>query len=112
AVGAEAGDGDEAVAGTHRAAIEDQARDLQRLRDAGDVGKEFAQGHAAAHWRPPGAGAAATPAAVRGALRARAASCWLACCASQVSMSSGGTSIRRSAPSMTLLNTGADTKPP
>ena len=35
-----------------------------------------------------------------------------ACAASQVSMSSGATSIRRSAPSMTFLNTGADTSPP
>ena len=35
--------------------------------------------------------------------------CWAA---SHDSMSSGGTSIRRRAPSITLWNTGADTRPP
>src|SRR5690606_36170137 len=102
----------EAVAGAHLAAVEHQARHLERGRHALDVGQQLAQAHAGAHWRTPAPASGGRDAVARGAAPARSFSCCLACSASQVSMSSGGTSISRSAPSITFWNTGPATAPP
>src|SRR5690606_26627828 len=101
AMGAEAADRHERVALTDRAAVLHQAGHDQPGGNAGNVGEQLRERHLPAHCAPPVAGIAAPPAA-----RARLASS-AACAASQVSMSSGGTSISRSAPSMTRANSGA-----
>ncbi len=123
-VGAETGDGDERVARLHFAAVHHQPGngDVARQRD---VGQEARERHGAIHRRTP----AAVPAwiiaggIVRSSSKASssaAGSCGSPCltlglaplrrAASQVSMSSGGTSISRNESSITLRNTGADTK--
>src|SRR5207342_2766514 len=56
-VRAEAGDGDERMAGPDLTAVHHQAGDAQIAGDAGDVGEQFAQEHGAAHCVPPFTGA-------------------------------------------------------
>src|SRR5690606_4072439 len=96
---------------THVAAVEHQARHLQRRRYTDHVRQQLRQWHRAAHGVAPRCAAATVDATVAGAAArfalARLASS-AACAASQVSMSSGGTSIRRSAPSITRANNGAE----
>src|SRR3546814_10702313 len=91
-------DRDEGIARRDRAAVEHQAGDRQLRWHGGHVGKQPRQRHRAAHgWPPAGAGFPIP--------------CFfntLACAASQVSMSSGGTSISRSEPSMTLWNSSEE----
>src|SRR5690606_37920091 len=119
AMGAEAGDGDEGVAGAQLAAVHHQPGNGEVARQR-DVGQQARQRHRAAHGMPPAIGGGRGESITSGssiAFGSGGTSAWrlaspLAWAASQVSMSSGGTSISRSAPSMIRWNTGADTQPP
>src|SRR5690606_42065884 len=108
----------EGSARTQVAAARDQARALQRGGHADHVGQQLGQRHGAAHGVAPLRLAGRTG-ATTGAAEAVAVPVALArlassadCAASQVWMSSGGTSISRRAPSITRANSGAEIQPP
>src|SRR5690606_41135945 len=109
--GTETGDSDEGITGPDLPSVYHQAGDFPGGIDAGHVRQQARQRDggrvAACHGCAP---LSAAPSGSTGA--ASSGPRFLACAAIQVSMSSGGTSISRSAPSITDLNTGAAVAPP
>ena len=91
-------DGNEDVTLPDQAAVLFQSVHRYVTGDHGKTVKQCGQGHGRAHGVT--------------ALAAAAGAFVLLLAASQLCKSSGGTSSKRSAPSMTLRNTGAETVPP
>ena len=109
-VRAEAGDRHEGIARAHRATVLHEPGHHDIGRHAIDVRQQFRQRHRARHGATSRRSATSTDGAT--CATPGVSACAFACAASQVSMSSGGTSISRNVPAMTSLNTGAATAPP
>src|SRR5690606_21037400 len=107
----EAGDREERMAGLDVTAVERQSRHDEIARHARHVRQEVGQWHGPAHCLASAAVSACDATTVPRSPFPVPAFVFR-CAASHDSMSSGGTSISRSAPCITSWNTGPDTEPP